>query len=221
MGGLDSACSPLYRGLASHAQARHRARSAATSACDLVTRPWVAAWSSPATPNSRTGGRSPSPGVTVIDTSGGPSVQGSRSASNRPCSTLARHHQPAPTWTRGRGRSGRRPVSWRLRPWRHPCPTAPGCLAPCRRAWMFPRPPWAGRAVSPWLWQRRVLPWSVLRSGPARPRPAPRRCRTGVGCGKERNDTLSTSQRLFGHLYSPVSRMWPHPRGEVCVRVRG
>ena len=23
-----------------------------------------------------------------------------------------------------------------------------------------------GRAVSPWLWQRRVLPWSVLRSGP-------------------------------------------------------
>ena len=84
MGVLDSACSPLYRGLASHAQARRRARSAATSACDLVTRPWVAAWSSPATPSSRTGGRSPSPGVTVIDTRAGPSAQGSSSASSRP-----------------------------------------------------------------------------------------------------------------------------------------
>ena len=29
----------------------------------------------------------------------------------------------------------------------------------------------------------------------------------GVGCGKGRNDTLRRSQRLFGHLYSPVSRM--------------
>ena len=43
----------------------------------------------------------------------------------------------------------------------------------------------------------------------------------GVGCGKGRNDTLRRSQRLFGHLYSPVSRMWPHPRGEVCGRSSG
>ena len=38
----------------------------------------------------------------------------------------------------------------------------------------------------------------------------------GVGWGKGRNDTLRTSQRLFGHLYSPVSRRWPRARGDVC-----
>ena len=30
--------------------------------------------------------------------------------------------------------------------------------------------------------------------------------KVGVGCGKVRNDTLRASQRLFGHLYSPLSR---------------
>ena len=34
----------------------------------------------------------------------------------------------------------------------------------------FPKAPWAGRAASPWLSRRRVLPWSVLRSDPASPR---------------------------------------------------
>ena len=28
-------------------------------------------------------------------------------------------------------------------------------------AWMFSRPPWAGRAVSPWLWQRPRLMTSI------------------------------------------------------------
>jgi len=90
----------LYRCLSSHAQARHRARSRARRACDSVTRSWVAAWSRPATPNSRTGARSPFPGVTVIETSAGPEAHGSSSASSRSCSTPARHHHPAPTWTR-------------------------------------------------------------------------------------------------------------------------
>ena len=42
----------------------------------------------------------------------------------------------------------------------------------------------------------------------------------GVGCGKGRNDTLRTIQR-FCHLYSPVSRMWAQPRGEMCGRNSG
>ena len=45
-------------------------------------------------------------------------------------------------------------------------------------------------------------------------------CTEGVGCGKGRNDTLRTIQR-FCHLYSPVSRMWAQPRGEMCGRNSG
>ena len=44
--------------------------------------------------------------------------------------------------------------------------------------------------------------------------------KNGVGCGKGRNDTLRTIQR-FCHLYSPVSRMWAQPRGEMCGRNSG
>ena len=43
---------------------------------------------------------------------------------------------------------------------------------------------------------------------------------SGVGCGKGRNDTLRTIHR-FCHLYSPVSRMWAQPRGEMCGRNSG
>ena len=47
----NSACWSLYRCLSSHAQAKHRARSRASRACDSVTRPWIDVWSSPATPS--------------------------------------------------------------------------------------------------------------------------------------------------------------------------
>ena len=93
------------------------------------------------------------------------------------------------------------------------CPTAPGCLAACRRAWMFPRPPWAGRAVSPWLWQRRVLPWSVLRSGPARPRQTIRTARSspwsaGPACRRTRSPPNSlTSRRSPGSSVPNISSM--------------
>ena len=46
----------------------------------------------------------------------------------------------------------------------------PAVVLPCRRAWIFQRPPWTGRAASLWPSRRRVLPWSFLRPGPAPPR---------------------------------------------------
>ena len=42
-----------------------------------------------------------------------------------------------------------------------------------------------------------------------------------VGCRWGRNDTLRQSQRLFRHLYSPLIRRCPHPRGEVWARISG
>ena len=46
-------------------------------------------------------------------------------------------------------------------------------------------------------------------------------CGERVGCGKGRKNTLRPNQRLLGHLYSPLIRRWPHPRGEVCGRSSG
>ena len=43
----------------------------------------------------------------------------------------------------------------------------------------------------------------------------------GVGCGWGRKNTLRANQRLLGHLYSPLIRRWPHPRGAVCGRSSG
>ena len=40
----------------------------------------------------------------------------------------------------------------------------------------------------------------------------------GVESGRGRNPTLRAGQRFLGHRYSPVSRIWAHPRGEVCAR---
>ena len=43
----------------------------------------------------------------------------------------------------------------------------------------------------------------------------------GVGCGKGRKTTLRANQRLLGHLYSPLIRRCPHPRGAVWARSSG
>ncbi|ATG41842.1 putative oxidoreductase, GFO/IDH/MOCA family (plasmid) [Phaeobacter piscinae] len=39
---------------------------------------------------------------------------------------------------------------------------------------------------------------------------------TGVAYGWGRNSTLRVYWRAFRHLYSPVSRICAHPRGEMC-----
>mgnify|MGYP003142027207 CR=1 FL=1 len=43
----------------------------------------------------------------------------------------------------------------------------------------------------------------------------------GVCCRRGQNSTLRRFDHLLGHLYSPVSRMWAHPRGEICARRSG
>ena len=42
-----------------------------------------------------------------------------------------------------------------------------------------------------------------------------------VWCRRGQNSTLRRFDHLLGHLYSPVSRMWAHPRGEICARRSG